>query len=186
VCAFALVAFVACSSGAGDATGPSESPPTVTLTASQTRVITPGDIVLSASATGANGAGVQRVEFYERIMGVDASPRKIGEDLEAPYELKRSIASAAENGDLAFSAKDYDVAGHVGVSNSLMVTVGIPSDPTPLQATVAASHKRITTPGHINFIISANKPVALCRYDQSRRCSCAHNSAPGEHFGNSR
>ena len=58
VCAFTLVAFVACSSATGDATGPSESPPTVTLTASQTRVVTPGDIVLSASATGAkSGAG---------------------------------------------------------------------------------------------------------------------------------
>ena len=160
VSAFALVAFVACSSATGDATGPGESPPIVTLTASQTRVTAPGDIVLSATATGANGAGVQRVEFYEQILGVDPNPRKIGEDLEAPYEMKRSIASAAENGDLSFTAKEYDVAGHVGVSNSAMVTVGIPSDPTPLQATVAASHTRITTPGHINFIISANKPVA--------------------------
>jgi hypothetical protein len=154
------LAIGSCSSATGDATGPSESPPTVTLTASQTRVTAPGDIVLSASATGANGIGVQRVEFYERIMGVDPSPRKIGEDLEAPYEMKRSIVSAAENGDLAFTAKDYDVAGHTGVSNSAMVTVAVPSDNTPLQATVAASHTRITTPGHINFIISANKPVA--------------------------
>ncbi len=154
------LAIGSCSSGTSDATGPGESPPTVTLTASQTRVTTPGDIILSASAIGANGAAVQRVEFYEQIVSVDASPRKIGEDLETPYEMKRSIVSAAENGDLAFSAKGYDVAGHVGLSNSAMVTVAVPSDNTPLQATVTASHTRITTPGRIKFIISANKPVA--------------------------
>ena len=158
--ALAFVAFVACSSATRDATGPGEFPPTVSLTASQSRVTSPGDITLLATATGANGVGVQKVEFYEQVVGVDATPRKLGEDLEAPYEMKRSILGASDNGDIAFSAKDYDVAGHVGVSNSLMVTIAVPSDATPLQATVSASHTRITTQGHINFIIFANKPVA--------------------------
>jgi hypothetical protein len=153
------LAIGSCSSSS-DATGPGNSTLTVTLTASQTRLTAPGDIILSASAADVNGAGVQKVEFYEQLVGVDANPRKIGEDLETPYEMTRSILSAAENGDRAFSAKGYDVAGHVGVSNSAMVTVAVPTDPTPFQATVAASHTRITTPGHINFIISANKAVA--------------------------
>jgi hypothetical protein len=103
------------------------------------------------------------VEFFEKNVsteGTGASSRKIGEDLEAPYELKRSVAGPADNGDMQFSARGYDDAGHVGLSNVVAVTVAITDESIPFQATVTASHTRLTTPGRITFAFSANKPIA--------------------------
>ncbi|MGZ3333205.1 MAG: Ig-like domain-containing protein [Gemmatimonadaceae bacterium] len=151
--------LLACSSAGHDTTAPADIPATVTLTVSQARITAPGDITLSATATGANGVAVQRVEFYEQVVGVDASPRKIGEDLEPPYEMKRSIQGVADNGNRSFTARDYDVAGHTGVSSPVVVTVEL-SDIPPFQATVTPSHTRITTPGYIHFVVTADRAIA--------------------------
>jgi hypothetical protein len=158
VAALGCLAAFGCGSATGDATGPIPSPPTVTLTVSPASVTAPGDIDLVAAAYGANGVGLRRVEFYERVINVDANPRKIGEDADAPYELKRSILSDADNGTREFTAKAYDAAGQMGTSNSSTVVVSVA--PTPLQVTASASHTRITTPGSIKFRISANKALS--------------------------
>ncbi|MFL5483623.1 MAG: SBBP repeat-containing protein [Gemmatimonadaceae bacterium] len=154
------IALSVWSCGGADASGPPESPLTVALSASANRLTAPGDITLSAAATGTSGASIQKVEFYEQIIGIDPNPRKTGEDLDAPYEMTRTVSTPAENGDIGFTARMYDAGGHSGTSNQVMVTVAIISDNTPLQATVPAPPTRITTPGRLNFTISANKAIS--------------------------
>jgi hypothetical protein len=153
------VALAACSSN-HDATGPVTSGPQVTLIANPTSVTSVAQIVLSASVTDGSGGAVQKVEFYERVTGVDASPRKIGEDAVAPYELTRQIQSVADNGTREYTAKAYDVAQHVGISNAVMVAVKLAADTTTLSPGVSASHTSITTPGQIKFTVTTNKVVA--------------------------
>jgi hypothetical protein len=100
------------------------------------------------------------VEFYERITGVDAGPRKIGEDSEAPYGFTREIQSVADNGTREYTAKAYDVAQHVGISNAVMVAVKLAAETTTLSPGVSASHTSITTPGQIKFTVTDNRVVA--------------------------
>ena len=158
------LALVACSSNR-DATGPATSGPQVTLIANPTNVTRVAQIVLSASVTGGTGGAVQKVEFYERIVGVDASPRKIGEDSDAPYAFARDVQSAADNGTREYTAKAYDVAQHVGVSNAVMVAVKLSADTPPLTPGVSASHTSITTPGQIKFTVTDNRVVARIEVD---------------------
>lgn len=152
------VALAACSPN-HDATDPATSGPQVTLIANPTSVTSVAQIVLSASVTDGTGA-VQKVEFYERITGVDAGPRKIGEDSEAPYGFTREIQSVADNGTREYTAKAYDVAQHVGISNAVMVAVKLAAETTTLSPGVSASHTSITTPGQIKFTVTDNRVVA--------------------------
>jgi hypothetical protein len=153
------VALAACSSN-HDATGPVTSGPQVTLIANPTSVTSVAQIVLSASVTDGSGGAVQKVEFYERVTGVDASPRRIGEDSEAPYQFTREIQSVADNGTREYTAKAYDVAQHVGISNAVVVAVKLAADTPPLSPGVSASHTSITTPGQIKFTVTDNRVVA--------------------------
>src|SRR4051812_46417481 len=164
VAAFTLLGPAACSSASHDATGPATSDPQITLIANPTSVTSVAQIVLSASVTAGSGA-VQKVEFYERITGVDASARKIGEDAVPPYEFSREIQSVADNGMREYTAKAYDVAQHVGVSNAVMVAVKLSADTPPLTPGVSASHTSITTPGQIKFTVVTDKAVARIEVD---------------------
>jgi hypothetical protein len=129
----------------------------VTLTASPDSMWAAGDISLVTTATGANGVAVRKVEFFESTPG--SSPQKIGEDSDAPYEFKRAIASAAENGDRIFTAKAYDEKGQVGTSSSSLVHVGV-GQRQPSHPVLSSSHTRITTSGKITFTLLTNPPAA--------------------------
>jgi hypothetical protein len=158
------VALAACSSNQ-DATAPPTSGPQVTLIANPTSVTSVAPIVLSASVADGSGGAVQKVEFYERIIGVDASPRKIGDDSQAPYAFTREIQSVADNGMREYTAKAYDVAQHVGISNAVTVAVKLSADTPPLTPGVSASHTSITTPGQIKFTVTDNRVVARIEVD---------------------
>jgi hypothetical protein len=150
---------VACSSGSDTATGPGPSSPTLTLTANNNRLIGLGDIALAAEVTAGNATNVVKVEFYERVIGGDASPQKLGEDSEAPYEFTRHILSVADDGNREFTAKAYERSGVVATSNPLMVVVDLAADTATLRAMVSSSPTRITTPGRINFTVMSNKAI---------------------------
>jgi hypothetical protein len=119
-----------------------------------------GDISLAAEVTGTYATYVKKVEFYERVIGADPTPRKLGEDSVAPYEFTRQILGVADDGTREFTARAYNPGGDVATSNSLMVVVNLAADTTTLHATVSASHTRITTPGRINFMVAANKAIS--------------------------
>ncbi len=153
-------ALAACSSASDTPTGPGATPPAVTLTANKTRLTGLGDIALAAEVTGTNATYVKKVEFYERVIGADPTPRKLGADSVAPYEFTRPILSVVDDGSREFTAKAYEASGEVVTSNALMVVVNLAADTTTLRATVSASHTRITTPGRINFTVAANKAVS--------------------------
>jgi hypothetical protein len=142
--------------------------PVVDLSLSSTNMTAPGDIALVATAS--DDDGVQRVEFYEQIDGVDVSPTKLGEDAIAPYELQRPILSAAENGSYAFNAKAYDAAGNVGTSAAQTAVVNLASS-VPAFA-LSASHNRITSPGRITFSVEALEGLSRLEiYERGKKVS---------------
>jgi hypothetical protein len=146
----------------GDGTAPlpvDTTPPTVELNLSSNSVSTPGDI--SLVATTSDNLGVTKVEFYERVLGVDAAPTKIGEDSSEPYGLQRPVLSPADNGSHEFTAKAYDAAGNIGTSNTETAVVSI--EVTAPAFTLSTSHDRITTPGQI--ILTAESDKALARVE---------------------
>ncbi|MFL5483624.1 MAG: SBBP repeat-containing protein [Gemmatimonadaceae bacterium] len=165
VAAFTLLGPAGCSSASHDATGPATTGPQVTLIANPTSVTSVAQIVLSASVTDGNGGTVQKVEFYERIIGVDASPRKIGEDSQPPYAFARDVQSSADNGTREYTAKAYDAAQHVGISNAVMVAVKLATDTPMLSPGVYVSQTSITTPGQIRFTVVTDKAVARIEVD---------------------
>jgi phosphohistidine phosphatase SixA len=95
--------------------GPDTTKPTVSLKASSATVTTISSITLTADAK--DNIGVKKVEFYR---GND----KIAEDSTAPFETSVSF-TAADNGNIQFSAKAYDAAGNVGESVAESVNVNI-------------------------------------------------------------
>lgn len=96
--------------GIGDTTAP-----TVTLQASSTLVTTASNLTLTANATDA--VGVAKVEFY-------SGTTLISTDTTAPYSYVLALGST-NNGTKSFSAKAYDLLGHVASSNVVSVSVNI-------------------------------------------------------------
>ena len=156
---FGCLSLAACSSASDTPTEPGTSSETVTLTANKNRMTGLGDIALAAEVTGTYATYVKRVEFYERVIGADPTPRKLGEDSVAPYEFTRQILGVADDGTREFTAKAYNPGGDVATSNSLTVVVNLAADTTTFRATISASHTRITTPGRINFTVTSNKAI---------------------------
>jgi hypothetical protein len=154
------VVLAACSSATRDATGPAEPAATVTLTAGPTTITGLGEVALAATVTGDMTTSVRKVEFYERVDGVDATPRKLGQDSLPPYDFIRAIASAADDGAREFTAIAYDAAGFVAKSNPVKVVVNLAADTTTLRANFVPSHTVITSPGNIDFLVMANKIIA--------------------------
>jgi hypothetical protein len=119
-------------------------------------VSAPGDLTLVATASDAEG--VTKVEFYEQLAGVDASPTKIAEAGTPPYGFQRTVLSSLENGTHSFTAKAYDAAGNVGTSAVENAVVNLPSEPSAFALSV--SHDRITTPGRITFTTEASEGLS--------------------------
>lgn len=106
-------------------------PPSVSLTADRSMVTTAGNVLLSATAS--DSSGVVRVEFYEQLVGVDASPRVVSRDSVLPYQHLRPFLSSADDGTHEFTARAYDPAGNVGSSlrTSVVVAMAPVNDDTP-------------------------------------------------------
>lgn len=94
------------------------TPPSVTLVSSSSNVNAASSVTLTATAS--DPSGIQKVEFYR-------NGTKIGEDLTAPYALQEDY-TPADNGTLTYFARAIDTAGNPADSNSVTVTVAIPTD----------------------------------------------------------
>jgi aryl-phospho-beta-D-glucosidase BglC (GH1 family) len=84
---------------------------------SATTVTAAGSITLTASATG--NLGVARVEFFDGTV-------RLGTDTTSPYTQAVAL-TAANSGTHSYTARAFDLAGTVGVSAPVTVTVNIPS-----------------------------------------------------------
>lgn len=87
--------------------------PEVTLTAPDDGAIVEGDVTVSASAS--DDVGVERVEFL-----LDGA--LLGSDATAPYSMVWDSATAA-SGEHQLQARALDLAGNVGTSAAVVVTV---------------------------------------------------------------
>ena len=124
VCALGCLAVAGCSSGTGDATGPTASPPIVTpdattlqvsVSASHSRITTPGLVNFGIVANKA----LSRVEVY-------SGTTKVTENLEPqlPYAMSVTVTSA-NNGTQTYVVKAYDSGNHVVESAPMIVVVDI-------------------------------------------------------------
>ena len=87
--------------------------PTVALTAPAAGATVSGNVTVSATAS--DNVGVSRVEFYY-------GTNLIATDDTAPYSVTWNTTAVA-NGSYSLTAKAYDVAGNVGTSAAVSVTV---------------------------------------------------------------
>ncbi|ADO73087.1 Ig-like domain-containing protein [Stigmatella aurantiaca] len=100
-----------------------KTPPTVSLSASPTRLTSVGSVTLSAPAS--DNVGVTRVEFYKN--GVLLST-----DTSSPYSASDSFSSHTQNGTYSYTAKAFDAGGNSATSSAASVTVVLPVvDPPP-------------------------------------------------------
>jgi hypothetical protein len=148
------LAIAGCSS-ASDGTGPPQDVE-VQLTVDQTQITNPGHLTFEAKITG---AGVKRVDLYQRRLGPDGPFEMLASDSTEPFTFLRPITSPDSNGTFEYTARAFNADAQVAVSNVLKVIINI-SDPRPLEALFTVSHQRITTPGSIKFGVQANKSVS--------------------------
>ena len=140
------VGLVACP---GDTT-----PPTVSLSSNSSKVIVPGSIVLTATAT--DDSGVTKVEFFD-------GATKLSEDTTSPYE--QTVAFVFENnGSKSYSAKAYDAAGNSTISKPVAVVVNIP-DTTPPTVSLSSTATNVTTPGAITLSTTATDNVGVSKVE---------------------
>lgn len=118
-CVLLLSAFLF--SGCGDDSGngaapePDTTPPTVSLAASSSLLLSEGDITFTADA--ADDEGVALVEFYE-------DDTMVGSDDAAPFSYTANYTEA-DNGDFEYWARAKDDAGNSADSDTLEVIVAI-------------------------------------------------------------
>jgi hypothetical protein len=157
---YALLCF-AWSCGGTDSTAPppGKQPMTLLLTAAPNRVTEPTDIVLVATLSVRTNNPAPRIEFYEKIVGVDEAPRKIGEVAEDPFTFRRSIIGPIDNGTREYTAKAFAGTTQSASSDAIKVDVAVP-DNVLLRADFFYSHARVTSPGAIGFKVAANKVLA--------------------------
>ncbi|GGL74902.1 hypothetical protein GCM10010840_11230 [Deinococcus aerolatus] len=117
----AALLLTACSGGTPQPQPPSDSTsPSVSLSASQSGT----SVNLIATAT--DDVRVDRVEFYR-------GSTLISTDNALPYAAMATV-SAADNGNVAFTARAYDAAGNIGQdSKTVLVNVTAPSTRTLYQ-----------------------------------------------------
>jgi endoglucanase len=99
----------------GGGGGGDRTPPTVSLSASSTRVTTAGSITLSATA--ADNVGVARVDFFD-------GAALLTSDTSSPFSASVGLTSAS-NGTHAYTARAVDGAGNATTSAAVSVTVNI-------------------------------------------------------------
>ncbi|WP_395844302.1 glycosyl hydrolase family 18 protein [Cystobacter fuscus] len=109
----------ACSGGTNST---DKTPPTVSLTATPTQVMTAGSVSLTAPAT--DNVGVSRVEFYKN--GVIFST-----DSTSPFTASDAFSNSGQNGTYSYTAKAYDAAGNSATSSGVSVQVNLPGTPPP-------------------------------------------------------
>lgn len=119
-----LSVLLASCGGGTDSPPADKTPPTVTVTATQTGT------QVKLSATVSDASPVSRVEFYR---GNSTTPLTV--DTAAPYETALTVSSA-DNGAANFTVKAYDSAGNVGSASTNLNIYVAPPAPTPVGKTL--------------------------------------------------
>ncbi|MET0403594.1 MAG: glycosyl hydrolase family 18 protein, partial [Cystobacter sp.] len=126
--------------------------PTVTLSASSTRITAAGTLSLTATAT--DNVGVTRVEILENGAVVSTSKT-----------YSRSFA-AAQNGTYAYTVKAYDAAGNVGTQSvTVTVQIGTGGDVVVPTATLSANSTLFTAAGTLNLTATATDNVGVTKVE---------------------
>src|SRR5687768_7753927 len=105
---------------------PGEQPVTLLLTATPNPVTQPTYIVLVATLSGGTNNTAALVEFYEKTVGVDESPRKIGEATGVPFTFKRGVFGPIDNGTKEYTAKAFAGTTQTAASDAIKVDVAVP------------------------------------------------------------
>lgn len=133
--------------------GPDINAPAVTLGASPSGVVAPGSTLLTATASDA--VGVTRVEFYR-------GATLIATDTTAPYEHLVSF-TAADIGNVSFTAKAHDAANNSSTSTAVVVTVG--ADVTPPTVSLSPSPSTVLVPGSTALVANVTDNIGVTRVE---------------------
>lgn len=139
------------SCGQGPSAPTDTTPPTVSLTASTTKLTAAGDVTLTANASDAESA-ITKVEFYR-------GSTLIASDDSAPFTTSDKLTA---NGDYSYTAKAYNAASKDATSAPVTVTVAIPSTGggtgggTPSTASIT-----ITSPANNTTVSTGKVDVAF-------------------------
>lgn len=126
--------------------------PSVSITSPAANSALSGSVAVAASA--GDNRGVSRVEFYLNgaLMGSDGS---------APYGYNWDT-SALGNGQYTLSAKAYDAAGNVGVSE---IVVSVAGDSSAPAVAVTAPANNATVSGLVTVTAAASDNVGIARVE---------------------
>jgi hypothetical protein len=122
------------------------TPPTVAITAPTAGAQVSGTVTVAMAASDAQG--VARVELYrDNVL--------VGSDLTAPFSISWATTSVP-NGSHALQARATDLAGNVGASASVTVTVNnVTSDITPPTVSITAPASGATVSGMVTVRVAA-------------------------------
>jgi nitrite reductase/ring-hydroxylating ferredoxin subunit len=137
--------------------GIDNTPPTVSLAASNLNVTAAGTITLTATAT--DNTGVTRVEFYE-------GTTLLGTASAAPYTQSLTF-TRADNGTHNYTAKAFDAAANFASSAPVTVIVNVPAsnDTTPPTVSLAASNLNVTAAGAMILTATATDNVGVIKVE---------------------
>ncbi len=133
---------------------PDIAPPTASVTAPAANATLTGNVTLKASAS--DNFGVTRVEFYD-------GNTLLQTDTQAPYSFAWDTRTVA-NGARALTVRAYDMAGQVGVSPAVNVTVN--NDTTAPTVTFTAPAEGGTVSGtSVAISVTATDNVSVTRVE---------------------
>ncbi|WP_162605085.1 Ig-like domain-containing protein [Geomonas oryzae] len=127
--------------------------PTVSLTSPGNNITVNGTVSIAANAT--DNVGVSRVEFY-------LNNALLGATNMAPYAYSWNTQSIA-NGVYNVTAKAYDSAGNVGLSQ--VVTVNVSNDVTAPVVTLTSPAGGSTVSGTVSLTASATDNVGVSKVE---------------------
>jgi hypothetical protein len=127
--------------------------PTIALTSPANYATVSGNV--SINATTASNAGISRVEYY--INGILNHT-----DTSSPYVYSWNTSSLV-SGNYTVMAKIYDVAGNIGQSSNVVVTVA--NDQTAPVASIASPVSGATVRGTVSITASASDAVGVTRVE---------------------
>ena len=129
------------------------TPPTATLTSPAAGATVKGTVTLAGTAS--DNFGVARVEFYD-------GSTLLGTDTTTPYSTTWDTKTV-QNGTHSLTVKAYDVAGFVGVSPAVSVTVN--NDVTPPTVSFSSPAAGATVSGTITVSGSATDNVGVSKVE---------------------
>ncbi len=136
------------------------TPPTVQITSPTDGATVTGTVPVKATAS--DNLGVTKVEFY-------ADGQLIGTATSAPFQINWNTATASKP-NLGLTAKAYDTAGNVAVSQGVNVTIQ-QSDTSPPSVSLTAPGDGAGVSGVVSLVAGASDDVGVVRVEFYRGSS---------------